>query len=82
MNTVSTVHLVQGEQVYTSEVKGEDFGLPLVEPNHNLRNRHVRTVRSVRRAHGGRVVRFMDGTKTEPLNGRTVWLIAGTSSAT
>jgi hypothetical protein len=74
--TVSTQHLPIGELVYTTAPVGSDFGLPLVEPNLNQRARHIRTVRNRVKCRGGHVVWFTDGTKTPPLHGRTVWVIA------
>ncbi len=72
----STVHLEAGMTVVTSEVDGADFDIPLVSPTTRMtRNRTTRTVRSVVRGSGGQVVRFTDGTKTRPLNGRTTWLV-------
>ena len=72
MDTRSTSSLEPGDYVVTSDVIGEDFGLPLVEPTTRaLRHRQVRTVRSV----VGGVVRFTDGTKTRRLHGRTAWVL-------
>lgn len=73
MQTVSTANLVPGQRVVTSEVDGEDFGIPLVEPTTRaVRNRVVRVVRG---AHN-RTVWFEDGTKTRKLHGRTSWVLA------
>ncbi len=72
----ATVNLAEGMVVVTSEVDGSDFDIPLVSPTtRQVRNRIERTVRSVVRGSGGQVVRFTDGTKTRPLNGRTTWLV-------
>jgi hypothetical protein len=76
MTTVSTSHLPVGEPVLTSTVVGTDFGLPLVRPTKARHGSQVRVVRSRCKAHGGVVVWFTDGTKTPPLNGRTVWIVA------
>lgn len=73
----ATVNLAEGMTVVTSEIDGEDFGIPLVSPTTRLvRDRTERTVRSVVRGSGGQVVRFTDGTKTRPIHGRTTWLVA------
>jgi hypothetical protein len=37
-------------------------------------------VRSRCKAHGGVVVWFTDGTKTPPLHGRTVWVLADSAA--
>ncbi|MGY1690700.1 hypothetical protein [Geodermatophilus sp. SYSU D01105] len=74
--TVPTSHLPAGEPVLTTEVVGTDFGLPLVRPAKARGGGRVRVVRSHCRAHGGVVVWFTDGTKTPPLHGRTVWIVA------
>ena len=74
--TVPTSHLPAGEPVLTTDVVGTDFGLPLVRPTRTRQGSRVRVVRSHCRAHGGVVVWFTDGTKTPPLNGRTVWIVA------
>lgn len=76
MNTVNTAHLPTGALVYTTDIKGDDFGLPLVEPNLNFRHRFVREVRNAVKTQGGHVVWFTDGTKTAPLHGKAVWVIA------
>lgn len=69
---VQTSHLQADDRIVTSEVVGEDFGLPLVEPTtRQVRKREVRTVRSV----VGGVVRFTDGTKSRRLHGRTCWVM-------
>jgi hypothetical protein len=74
--TVPTSHLPAGEPVLTTDVVGTDFGLPLVRPTRTREGSRVRVVRSRCRAHGGVVVWFTDGTKTPPLHGRTVWVVA------
>ncbi len=76
MTTVSTSRLAAGEPVLTTDVVGTDFGLPLVRPAKTRRESRVRVVRSRCKAHGGVVVWFTDGTKTPPLHGRTVWIVA------
>jgi hypothetical protein len=76
VTTVPIVHLLPGQLVYTSAVAGQDFGLPLVEPNLRLRGRVVRQVRNSVKCQGGHVVWFTDGTKTRPLHGRAVLRIA------
>lgn len=77
--TKSTVDLVTGDQVLTTHVDGTDFGIPLVTPSASIveARRVVRTVRTAIRAQGGRVVWFVDGTKTRPMHGRTGWHLAG-----
>lgn len=77
VTTVSTQHLPVGGRVYTTQIRGDDFGLPLVEPNLKLRDRVVRTVRNHVKCQGGHVVWFTDGTKTSPLHGRAAWRLAG-----
>ena len=74
--TVSTCHLPAGGPVLTTDVVGTDFGLPLVRPTRTREGSRVRVVRSRCKAHGGVVVWFTDGTKTPPLHGRTVWIVA------
>lgn len=76
MDTMPTHHLPPGQLVYTSQPTGSDFGLPIVEPHARIRDRATRTVRNVVKCRGGHVVWFTDGTKTNPLHGRTVWMIA------
>lgn len=79
MATVATPRLTVGDVLYTSAVLDRrDFGIPLVLPIQRLRGRHVRVVRNVVKCRGGHVVWFTDGTKTPPLHGRTVWLLAET----
>lgn len=75
---VSTTELATGDRVLTSAPDGSDFGLPLVSPTtRNARGEKViRTVRAHHRCQGGRVVWFTDGTKTRPMNGRTIWVLA------
>lgn len=73
MATISTKALQPGMRVVTSEVVGEDFGLPLVEPtSRTVRSRVVRTVRA---SHNRRVY-FEDGVKTDRIHGRTAWTLA------
>ena len=81
MTTVATNSLAAGEAVLTGDVVGTDFGLPLVRPARTRQDGTVRVVRSRCRAHGGVVVWFTDGTKTPPLHGRTVWIVAGPEEA-
>jgi len=76
MVTRSTSTLPPGEAVLTTGVIGTDFGLPLVQPARTRQGSTVRVVRSHCRSHGGIVVWFTDGTKTPPVHGRTVWLVA------
>jgi hypothetical protein len=76
MTTVSTSNLPAGEPVLTTDVVGTDFGLPLVRPTKTRQGSRRRIVRSRCKAHGGVVVWFTDGTKTPPLHGRTVWIVA------
>ena len=72
----STVNLEPGMTVVTSEIVGHDFDIPLVEPTtRQTRNRTTRVVKSVVRGQGGQVVRFTDGTKSRPVNGRTTWRV-------
>lgn len=73
--TKSTTELAAGDRVLTTHVDGEDFGIPLVGPTASIveSRRVARTVRTAIRAQGGRVVWFVDGTKSRPLHGRTVW---------
>lgn len=75
MATVATQHLPVGAVVYTTDVMGDDFGIPIVDPNHRMRDRCVRTVRNSVKCRGGHVVWFTDGTKTNPLHGRAVWVL-------
>lgn len=76
--TVSTTDLAAGDQVLTTAPDGTDFGLPLVSPTTRRAHgeRAVRTVRNHVRCRGGQVVWFTDGTKTRPINGRTIWVRA------
>lgn len=74
--TIATTLLQEGDAVYTTKADGEDFQLPLVSPTRGKIRGVVRTVRSVRREQGGRVVRFTDGSKSRPINGHTGWLSA------
>ena len=76
MTTVATINIAGGEPLLTSDVVGTDFGLPLVRPTKTRQGSRVRVVRSRCRASGGVVVWFTDGTKTPPLHGRTVWVLA------
>ena len=76
MTTVSTMHLPVGELVYTTAPVGSDFGLPIVKPALGVRGRHIRQVRNAVKCQGGHVVWFTDGTKTPPLHGRAVFMIA------
>ena len=70
---VSYTHLEAGQQVVTSEIDGDDFGLPLVSPTtREVRNRVVREVRG---KNNGRVW-FTDGTKTRKMHGRTSFVVA------
>jgi CDGSH-type Zn-finger protein len=73
--TVSAAHVEPGTIVITTDVVGTDFGLPLVEPTRRAGG-FTRTVRSHLRESGGTVVRFTDGSKTRPLNGQTVFILA------
>lgn len=76
--TKSTAELTAGDRVLTTHVDGEDFGIPLVGPTASIveSRRVARTVRTQVRCQGGRVVWFVDGTKTRPLHGRTSWQIS------
>lgn len=74
--TEVTTQLEPGTSVYTTKSDGVDFDLPLVSPTRGMIRGQVREVRSVRREQGRRVVRFTDGTKSRPINGHTVWLLA------
>lgn len=73
--TVAAARAAPGTVVLTTDVTGTDFGLPLVDPTRG-RGGFTRTVRSHLRESGGTVVRFTDGSKTRPLNGRTVFTLA------
>lgn len=72
MITRSTTALREGDRVLTTDVVGEDFGLPIVERPKG-KTGIPREVRACHRARGGCVVWFTDGTKTAPLHGRTNW---------
>jgi len=70
---LSYTQLEAGVEVITSEVDGDDFGLPLVSPTtREVRNRVVRQVRG---KNNGRVW-FTDGTKTRKMHGRTSFVLA------
>ncbi len=74
--TIAMTALRGGERVYTKDTGETDFGLPLVRPTRGTVRSVVRTVRAAHRAQGGTVAWFNDGTKTPPLHGRTVFLVA------
>lgn len=71
----SITELRPGDSVLTTHVDGDDFGIPLVGPTRSIveKRRVARTVRAAVRVGGGRVVWFIDGTKTRPLHGRTAF---------
>lgn len=73
--TVSTTDLEPGTVVATKDTGRTDFGLPLVAPTRGTVRCTWRTVRNHVRARGGTVVWFDDGTKSEPIHGRTVWMV-------
>ena len=74
MATVPMSKVEPGMRLVTSTPLGRtDFGLPLVEPtSRTIRQREVREVRSK----SNRRLWFTDGTKTDPLHGRTNWVLA------
>ncbi len=76
--TKGTTALEQGDVVLTTGESGTDFGLPLVQPWRGPRlsgEPRQREVRGHLRVRGGTVIWFTDGTKSEPVHGRTAWVL-------
>lgn len=73
----SSSSLEPGDRVLTTRPHGTDFGLPLVAPWKSRRydGAVVREVHGTCKAQGGTRIWFTDGTKTEPIHGRTVWIL-------